>query len=61
MRGTVAKKIRKYIRTKYHYLVDSTGYKENSATGQVVVAAGCKRSLYLHMKREFMKRKAYES
>jgi len=56
MRSLVAKKIRQYIRRTYGFLADEVRYTTDVYGGRVV-SADTKRGLYLHMKKEFKRRK----
>lgn len=57
MRGTLAKRIRKFVRKEYSFLLPEPTYIRNRHTGRIQLAQQCQRALVQHMKRTYKKRK----
>lgn len=58
MRGSLAKQIRRLVERRYKFLSDDKLYMQR-ATGQIILAQQCKRSMYQAIKRQVKKRKRY--
>jgi hypothetical protein len=58
MRGTVAKKLRRIIKTKYKFLSDDDLYVRRP-NGVLELAQQCKKSLYRKSKRIYKRTKAH--
>lgn len=52
MRGSVAKRLRRYVRNRYAFLAEETGYV-TTVFGAIACAPGCQRALYKEMKRNY--------
>jgi hypothetical protein len=56
MRGTVAKKLRRYVNVKYGFLADEDLYR-TLPNGELQLADQCKKKMYKVMKQGFKRRK----
>lgn len=57
MRGKLAKRIRKHVRTKYKFMSAEPLYRKHRVTGQLRLSEHCQRILVQHMKKEYKRRK----
>jgi hypothetical protein len=55
MRGSVAKKMRQYVRKTYKFMSEDTLYKRNTVRGNIIIAPTCHRGVYRYMKKQFKK------
>ena len=57
MRGTTAKRLRRYVRTRYKFLADMDLYRRDEVTGQIRLAEQCKKALYKTIKRNYKRKR----
>jgi metal-dependent hydrolase (beta-lactamase superfamily II) len=52
MRGSVAKRMRQYVRDTYKFMNEDTLYKRD-VRGNIVISPACHRGVYRYMKKNF--------